>query len=101
MDNETIRRVNTGHAERIAALEQKLADMTADYHRWHQAFLDAKYPDLLPTRVDLEAALRWAVQWVPNPTECSPVPPTEIVKIIHNMVIGLDSQPDASADGKQ
>lgn len=44
----------------------------------------------------LEAALDWAVQWVPNPTECSPVPSTEIVKIIHNAVIRPDSQADGS-----
>lgn len=47
----------------------------------------------------LEAALDWAVQWVPNPTECSPVPSTEIVKIIHNAVIRPDSQADGDANG--
>jgi hypothetical protein len=26
----------------------KLADMTADYHRWHQAYCDAKYPESVP-----------------------------------------------------
>lgn len=56
MDNETIRRVNTGHAERIAALEQKLADMTADYHRWHQAYCDAKYPESVPLSWQQNAA---------------------------------------------
>ena len=26
----------------------KLADMTVDYHRWHQAYCDAKYPESVP-----------------------------------------------------
>lgn len=76
------------HKDRYAKLVQERDDALSDYRRWHQAFLDAKYPDMLPTRVDLEAALEWAAQWVPNPVECSPVPPTEIVKIIHGYVIG-------------
>lgn len=34
--------------KRIGVLEQQLADMTADYHRWHQAYCDAKYPESVP-----------------------------------------------------
>jgi len=30
--------------ERLARREQELADMTADYHRWHDAFMELKYP---------------------------------------------------------
>jgi hypothetical protein len=32
-------------AERIRELEAALADMTADYHRWHDAYMTLKYPD--------------------------------------------------------
>jgi hypothetical protein len=36
----------------------------------------------------LEAALKWACEWVPNPTECSPVPSNDVVRLIHETVIG-------------
>jgi hypothetical protein len=32
-------------AERVAEIKQQLADMTADYHRWHDAYMELKYPD--------------------------------------------------------
>jgi len=43
---------------RIRDLENKLSYAEDGYRRWHQAFLDAKYPDILPTRVDLEKRIR-------------------------------------------
>lgn len=33
-------------ASRIRALEQRLADTEADYHRWHDAYLRLKYPNM-------------------------------------------------------
>lgn len=45
------------HKDYYARLIQERDDALSDYRRWHQAFLDAKYPDMLPTRVDLEARL--------------------------------------------
>ena len=41
----------------IQELEIKLNDAEYDRDRWHKAFLDAKYPEMLPTRVDLEARI--------------------------------------------
>lgn len=56
--------------EDIAA---ELAEAKDGYARWHKAFLDAKYPEMLPTRADLErrvqalsAALRY---WLPELNE--------------------------------
>lgn len=66
--------------KRIGVLEQQLADMTSDYHRWHQAFLDAKYPEMLPMRVDLEKALTLAAAWLPALDSIQI--PTEIRKIL-------------------
>jgi hypothetical protein len=31
--------------EKLTQTELELADMTADYHRWHAAYLELKYPD--------------------------------------------------------
>jgi hypothetical protein len=43
---------------RIAELEKERDEALDGYRRWHQAFLDAKYPEVLPTRVDLEKRIR-------------------------------------------
>jgi len=40
--------------ERCERLDAELAETNSDRDRWHKAFLDAKYPEILPTRVDLE-----------------------------------------------
>lgn len=43
--------------DRIATLEQERDAALSDYRRWHQAFLEAKYPDVHPTRVELETKI--------------------------------------------
>ena len=33
---------------RVALLERALATMTAEYHRWHDAYMELKYPKEQP-----------------------------------------------------
>jgi hypothetical protein len=63
---------------RIATLEQHLADMTADYHRWHDAYMELKYPGggqrvaVTPDQAriaHLEAALREVLAYVTQDSE--------------------------------
>jgi hypothetical protein len=44
---QVIGQIEEGKAAAIERDEakQRLADMTADYHRWHDAYLRLKYPD--------------------------------------------------------
>jgi hypothetical protein len=49
--------------ERLAESEQKLADMTSDYHRWHDAFMDLKYPGTGQRVATAEAAEQPPAGW--------------------------------------
>lgn len=71
-----------------AALEARVADAEA---------LQRAYVKLEALCRELEAALKWACEWVPNPTECSPAPSNEIVRIIHETVIGSTSETSAKS----
>jgi hypothetical protein len=43
-DNSVGGKTHDAALRRIRELERQLADMTADYHRWHDAYLQLKYP---------------------------------------------------------
>jgi hypothetical protein len=49
---------------------------------------------------ELEAALRWAVEWVPNPAECSPEPSADIQRIIYEFGSPSETWPCPNCGGK-
>ena len=70
-------------------------DAVDGYERWHKAYLDAKYPDMLPTRADLEKALNFAAAWLPA-LDGLDIPSDEVCKIL----IAAKDRSQANPDSK-